>query len=248
MTERNTISNSNRKGPEQGATLLLVLLLSADMMFIAVHTAYRLAPLFDNPLHSLDREMGYPELFQYIKWLWVVILLLYMMVSNRSLRYAAWGLLFAFLLADDVFMLHEVWGSRLAPLLTGIFITGLRKQDIGELLVLAMVILALLIPVWLACRNGSASFRRMSADLFLLLLILFFFGVILDPVHAVLRSNPAAEFILGVAEDGGEMVAASFIVWYVFRQCAREADFGISMKKGMFRGFDRGKDDRVNDP
>jgi len=219
MTEKPTSGKNSRKGHALSATLLLALLLCADMVFIAVHAAYRLTPLFDNPLHSLDREMGYPEMFQYIKWFWVVILLLYMMISNRSFRFAAWGLLFAFLLADDVFMLHEVWGSRIAPLFTENILSGLRKQDIGELLVLAGAVLILLLPVGWAYRKGSPEFRQFSCNLFLLLAVLFFFGVILDPVHTVLRSYPVAEFIMGIAEDGGEMVAASLIAWYVFLQC-----------------------------
>lgn len=174
MTEKPASVNSTRERHEPYAVLLLVLLLCTDLVFITVHILYSLTTFFDNPLLSLDRELGYPELFQYIKWFWVIILLLYMTVSTRSLRYAAWVLLFAFLLADDVFMLHEVWGSRLARLFTESFLTGLRKQDIGELLVSALVTLALLIPVWLSYRKGSSYFRRISRDLFLLLVVVFF--------------------------------------------------------------------------
>ncbi len=43
------------------------------------------------------------------------------------------------------------------------------------------------------------------------------FAVAVDLLHGLLKGGPAAGFYAGYAEDGGEMLAASLLVWYAFR-------------------------------
>ena len=68
---------------DTNASTLLLLLLGADCAFVFLHFL-PLAPLF-----SLEKDFGYPEIYQYIKEMWIVGLLLSMLIriKNTRLRY-----------------------------------------------------------------------------------------------------------------------------------------------------------------
>ena len=56
----------------------------------------------------------------------------------------------------------------------------------------------------------------------LLILALVFFGVGVDMAHIAIKLGRKVNFIFGVVEDGGEMLVASLILWYVFLLSIRE--------------------------
>ena len=217
-----TLSDVVAAGPV--ASLLLILLLSADIGFIALHVVDAVTHISGDPLLALDRDKGYPEVFQYLKWLWAFIVLVWVAVWRRSFRYVAWALVFAYFLVDDVLSLHEVFGSAVARRLTFAAPFGLRLQDMGELAVSVSAGLVLLLGVLVAYRRSSDAFKAMCQDLLVLVLLLAFFGVFCDMVHQMAPQGSTLKFSLGVVEDGGEMVAASFIVWYAFLVGVHTAD------------------------
>lgn len=49
-------------------------------------------------------------------------------------------------------------------------------------------------------------------------------------LHIALKIGRIVHLLLGVVEDGGEMIAMSFIVWYVFLLNVREGDIGFSLR------------------
>ena len=66
-------------------------------------------------------------------------------------------------------------------------------------------------------------FKKISNDMFILIVFLIFFGVFLDVLHVSLRDiGWTFKFILGVIEGGGEMVSVSLLVWYVLRLNIRD--------------------------
>ena len=209
---------------ERGASIVAVLLLSADAVFIALHSMNELIPFLDNRLLSLEEEQGYGDVFQYVKWFWIVLLLVYVSIRRRSLLYVSWALVFAYLLCDDALSIHQTVGLRLASVfgLTPRF--GLRPQDFGELAVTAAAGTILLGLVAWAYWRGSQAFRSTSRDLLLLVLALVFFGVIVDMVHAAIRFGSTGYAIMGTIEDGGEMVVTSLMVWYAFLLSVRDED------------------------
>jgi len=89
---------------------------------------------------------------------------------------------------------------------------GLRPRDWGELLVTAAVGLVLLTPVATGYVRGNAEAKRHTLVMAMLLALLVFFGVFIDMVHIWLGSDP-----WGLLEDGGEMIAVSLVLYYVFR-------------------------------
>lgn len=69
------------------------------------------------------------------------------------------------------------------------------------------------------------------------ILLLFFFGVFLDMAHLTIDFGFRIKFILIVIEDGGEMLTASFILWYVYLLTVRgvKADFYLCDFLGLFQ-------------
>ena len=208
---------------ERSASLLLLLLFSADFMFIVIHCIQELTPLLNNvinkELFSIGRDRGYAEIFQYIKWFWIIVLFTYLTISRHSFSYVAWGVTFLYLLCDDSLGIHEKIGRFISGNLGFEPPFGLYPRDIGELAVSALAGITLTpLLIW-AYLRGSQAFKKMSQDMLLLILVLVFFGVAVDTVHSIARGvglGWKVEFILGLIEDGGEMLITSLMVWYIF--------------------------------
>ena len=212
---------------QSGATLFLILLLSADLAFIVLHTLEFMNHSITNPLLSLEMDQGFPEVFQYIKWFWIITLLTYLPIKRRSLKFSAWVGVFIYLLLDDALRIHETVGGIIADNLTMFPPFGLRVKDIGELIVTGVAGVFLVSFVLIAYIYGSKNFKKMSNDLFLLIFTLAFFGVFVDMLHISIQLGWKTTEVLAVIEDGGEMVIASIICWYVFLLSVRDKNATI---------------------
>ena len=202
---------------ERSASVFLILLLCGDLVFIVLHFVNELIPVLSNPLLSIEKDRGYSEMYQYLKFFWIIALLIHVSLKSRSLNYVAWAFVFTYFLFDDALQIHERVGSRIAANLNFMPPLGLRLQDFGELAVTATAgILLSLTLIW-AYRGGSQMFRKVSQDITLLIFLLVFFGVVVDMAHVAIRLGGEVYFILGVIEDGGEMLSVSLVLWYTFR-------------------------------
>ena len=72
-------------------------------------------------------------------------------------------------------------------------------------------------------------FKKVTKDLLVLLLMIAFFGVFVDTVHSMVDLEWNLSFILVIIEDGGEMVAISLVVWYVFLLNLRKGHASFSL-------------------
>lgn len=208
--------------------LFFVLLLFVDFAFIALHSIEALTPLIDNSLYSLYEDGGYSEMYQYIKWVWIILLLFFLALSNQSINYSAWMLVFTYILCDDAFEIHETLGRHVAEHLTFLHPLGLRIQDIGELIVLGSAGLVLLFFIVLSYIRGTEKFKRVSRDILLLLFVSAFTSIFFDIAHSSIHIGRITTGILGVAEDGGEMFAASLILYYILVQCIKKQEDNFS--------------------
>ena len=196
--------------------LFLLLLLSADLAFVGMHLVHALTPYLGDRLYSLETDRGYAEMFQYVKTFWIALLLGALWWQTRERAFAAWMLLFGYLLCDDALQVHEKGGYAVAKLLGLAGAFGLRAQDLGELALSAAVGGTLLGAIALLSVRGSRDVRHASLDLTGLLAILVFFGIVVDMLH-VGASGGAAQVALGTLEDGGEMLAMSAACGYALR-------------------------------
>ena len=216
MARKIELSGLLRSLNVQSATIFLILLIGADLVFFILHNIHFLIPGINDPLYSLEVDKGYPEMYQYIKWFWITILLIYISRKRKSFRYLSWSLVFAYFLADDSLTIHERFGYFAAENFSFLPPFGLRLNDIGELAssIIAAIILGSII-LW-AYLKGNLIFRKMSRDLILLILLLSFFGIVVDLSIYAFHFKEKGMAVVGFIEDAGEMVLTSIILWYVF--------------------------------
>jgi len=196
---------------------LLILLVLTDFFLIALHilhtthTDYRGSYFLD-----LTREMGFAEMFQYIKEYWIGLMLLWLALKRRSFLFLGWSQLFIYLLFDDALQIHEKGGNILARYFNLQPILGLRAQDIGELGIVLIVGVAFLAIIGISHYFSEQRLREISKRIAILLVALVFFGVFIDMIPYMFR-NPEIFNLLVLIEEGGEMVVMSLITWYVFK-------------------------------
>ena len=165
-------------------------------------------------------------MYQYLKFLAIIVSLIITALKNASLLYVAWTSDFVYFLLDDSLRVHERVGRYIAANLNFVPPLGLKLYDYGQLAVSATAGIILLLPLVWAYKNGSRMFREVSQDLALLILLLIFFGVVVDMAHSAIKLGWKITFLLGVIEDGGEMLSVSLILWYVFLMMVRNGDSG----------------------
>lgn len=212
-----------------GATTFLLLLIAADLAFILLHILHDLHVL-GSPLHSLGRDHGYPEIYQYIKEFWIVVLLLSILARTRVIGHGVWALLFLYLLFDDARKIHETFGKYVATRLEYTSYFGIPGRDLGELAISAMAAAAFLTALIWPYMRGAHGFKRVTRHLLALLVALAFFGVFLDTLHSVFRQWEHSWDFWIVAEDGGEMVVMSLIAWYVYMLNATNGNLEFTLR------------------
>ena len=205
------------------------LLLSLDILFIALHLL--LIALFAEDLSAfynrftVDRERGFPELYQYLKFSLIAGLLFYLFTKRRAWTYALWASIFGLALLDDALGLHERGGRFLVSRFDIPHALGLRGQDFGELITWGVAGVGVLFALWMSYRRAAPELRRVSRQLVWRFALLGFFGLGVDAVHSLFRaSSVALQEGFAVLEDGGEMVVASLIVAFVWHLAAERLE------------------------
>lgn len=214
---------------DTAASTFLLLLLVADCAFIVLHFL-ALTVLSNYPLLLLHVDQGYPEFFQYIKELWIVGLLLSLTIRTKAVGYSVWALLFLYLLIDDSLRIHETYGEFIAARLEFTPFLGLRAKDFGELAVSATAGGFFITLLALFYLNGSAAFKQTSRHLLLLLFALALFGIFFDMVHLATMGRWTFSYLLGIVEDGGEMIVMSVMAWYAFLLNLRKGNLASSLR------------------
>ena len=200
---------------DSGAGLLLTVLLSSDLLFLLLHIVYKTRFISD-PLLSLEQDGGFAEMMQYMKAYWISLLMGWLAFRNRELHYAAWSMLFLYLMADDWLQVHEQLGATLTLKYTIPNAFGLRGVDFGELVVSAAAALLLLPSVCLTFLRASPRVRTVGTRMAMILFGIVFFGVGVDVLHSMVNHirfyGPAATIV----EDLGEMIVMTIGCSYVF--------------------------------
>jgi hypothetical protein len=202
-------------GEDRRVHLLLVVLLtidlSATLWWGATRLLYNLE--IDSSLYHLkslriDVDGGLPERFSYAKTLLLVILIGYLLLARRQWIYASLAALFTLVLADDMLGIHEAGGKFFARALDLQPMYGMRAVDFGE--VITWLLLGILIAPLLAfgLLRSARPDRANGLTLLTPFVALVFCGVVVDQLFHVMRDAFfGVDVMLGMIEDGGEMVA-----------------------------------------
>jgi hypothetical protein len=207
---------------DKKANYLLIILLALDLVFVIIHYVNALTPLLNSEMFSIGIDNGYAEIFQYLKFSLIIFLFGCLIKRTGTSNYLAWILVFLYLLIDDSIRIHDRFGSYIAWKLTFEPPFGLRLMDVGELIVSVMAGSVLIAILSLAYKKGTILFRKISENIFTLLVIMAFFGVGMDMLHMIIIDKipetyyRAVNSLLGLVEDGGEMVSVSFILFYCY--------------------------------
>ena len=203
---------------------LLLSLLIVDLVFVIIHIATcflyfigKIENFGDYNFLVLTQDESFAEIFQFLKYLSVIIMIGYLIYVEKAYAYISWSLLFIFFLLDDSLSLHENIGEFLVKEFNFKPMFGLRAVDFGELTFVGIVGLFLLLSFLFAYLKGTSRFRKGTIDLFILLSFMIFFGIGFDMLHEILGENLKVGFVIGLIEDGGEMVVMTLIVWYVYQ-------------------------------
>jgi ABC-type multidrug transport system fused ATPase/permease subunit len=205
---------------DRDADKMLLLLIVTDLLFVLFHVlhVYHDALGFFYDLNfSLAQEQGFAEVFQYIKEFWCTLLLLYLAWRVSNLLYFSWGLLFGYFLVDDSLAVHETLGQQLSQSLTSASVLGLDAQTFSELFVAGVFgVLLLVAIIGSYLLNDNQEARDFSQYLFTFLVMLIGFGVLMKLIQR-LSDSRGWQFVLGMIEEGGEMLVMSVMLWFILR-------------------------------
>jgi hypothetical protein len=210
---------------------VLFLLLAIDAIFILLNKIYLDTNLLSDQRFLLRLDRGYAEIFGYLMEGCIILVLCALAVRARQPLYFVWATLFLYILLDDFLMLHEIILGPSALAFLGLEwedrVLGINAPDLVEdaaVALLALVILSIMLVVY---HLGDRTFKKVSIGLFVLLAALAFFGVVVDLMHAAIRRSPShreyadVSRLLGIIEDGGELVVVSLILWFVLLSWSR---------------------------
>jgi len=196
---------------------VLLTVLAIDFLFVLLHIYTFTLPAVEGSLKDLrlDMDFGYAEIFQYIKFIGISIMLLLTLIKRKKIIYIVWCFFFLVLFLDDAFSFHESLGFKFARNLNLHPTWGLQAQDIGELAVSAILGFLFLFPIIYSQFFTDKNSQFINMNYILLFAVLIFFGVGIDMLHSLLEGFPAVGLIT-IVEDGGEMLAVSLIFWYTY--------------------------------
>ncbi len=104
-------------------------------------------------------------------------------------------------------------------------IQGLHVRDLGKLIPSGIVAATVLGLVGRAFRRDSDEGRTTTVQLVLLMGALAFFGLAVDTLDVLFSAR--IDYLMGIVEDGGEMIVMSFFVLVVGRIVWREGSATI---------------------
>jgi hypothetical protein len=196
---------------------VLFALLAVDLLLIWVHVVLSVMARADLVIQEVPKALdisedhGLPEIFNYAKWFVIVTCLVATFRRTRVPLFASLAAIFLLVLLDDSLGIHEHVGDRLVNL------TG--WDQLGELIAftgLGMISLAILIPgLW----NLPSAVWPQAVRFIGVLLGLALCGVVIDFAHASIEllglpMGRLSDRVLGLVEDGGEMLLASLATAY----------------------------------
>lgn len=204
----------------------LFIFLLIDVVFIGLYVARDFlldanytTGFLQSGLWEIDRDRGFPEMYQYLKAAFAATLFGSLFLKRRSAAYLAWFLAFLYVLVDDFFQLHEAFGNFLLANFNLPTVWRIESFLYVEPLLWGAVGLLLMSLITYAYIYDPKT-RVLSRRLIYLFALLFLFAGLADAVHAFVdRYGSSLSYVKGITvtlEDGGEMLAMSVLVAYAF--------------------------------
>lgn len=204
---------TNLSEPNKKTIYLLLLLIVGDFFYITIHSINVLSA-HRNPLFHLGVDRGYPEFYNYIKYLWIITLLILFSRKNKTVYMFPFIILYFYFLIDDSFMFHENLGIYFRDNYN-FQIPLLGRQEFGELLPSVTAFSVFMILFLILSKYSAFRFKYISVSMFILIFLLVFFGVFIDALNESNYSH-VVNYFFTLAEDGGELIVISLTCWWSF--------------------------------
>ncbi len=205
---------------KRAGLILLYVLLATDLFYMCLHILSYIIPWFPKGPFWMMMDGSYPESFQYIKEFWIVLLLAYVATARRLRTLWFWALIFLWLMLDDALQIHEKFGGTTVGQYISKFYT-LSREDIyhyGQFFyALGAGIILLLVGSQLYFFSSPEA-RKISRNIFALLLLLTFFGVFIDIISHIITplKTVLMVHVFNFIEEAGEHIAMSLILFYSY--------------------------------
>jgi hypothetical protein len=201
--------------PPLGATWVLLSLLAVDAAFMFIHVVWIYTDVLDDVRFSLAKDRGYSEWWQYAKETAACVLLAVLALRLRAVVLAAWCLALAYIVLDDVLLLHERVNEHTRDWYEGIELYGFSPDDMADLVFTGVVGLTLASILAVAHWRARGSGRRISTGMFVLGVLFAAASIGMDAIGALFEATSFGT-LGSLLEDGGELVAMSAIVWFLW--------------------------------
>jgi hypothetical protein len=203
----------------RAAYRVAVALVTLDLALIGLHgllgVSKRMRMIDDIPRWlDIGTDWSVSEFLNNGKWLAITLLLLLLWYRTRMTTAAGYSVVFAVILVNEVLHLHGKGGTAIAAWLSIGGLAGFRGQDLGELIFWAGLGVAIIFAVGLSHWAAGMDGRRIGRVLLLFVGALVTFAVGIDMLHSSLSWRFRAKPIVGLIEDGGEMITGSLcLAW-----------------------------------
>ncbi|MBX2869559.1 MAG: hypothetical protein KTR18_12830 [Acidiferrobacterales bacterium] len=199
--------------------VLLLCLILSDIFFIGMFGLLGLGVVTDRGF-SLIHDRTYSEIFQYLKFFWLVLCFIILLLQSRELMHGFLGIVFSYLLLDDYFEIHEHAGENIANALGFSGTSLLGATEFGELVIFALYGLVFVLGFLFCYRTAHPSTRSLSLGILKILFVFAFFAAVVDVLHS-LQLPFVIRHSIGAVEDGGELLSISVLFWYVYNHADR---------------------------
>lgn len=168
------------------------------------------------PKADLNWVFSAASIWNYGKFTLTGALLVTLYIATRHRIFGCMAVLIAVLYTDDYLEVHDRLGEMIgARLQVGPF-EGIGAQPLGEpFIYLAMLLIAIAL-FRIGLKGTSGRVRHFGWSYAVLIFILAAFGVGIDVLHSVqyilVDDMPMLDVAFEVVEDGGEMLAISFLM------------------------------------
>ena len=197
---------------------VLQALLFIDALMVLLYGFYQL-DLLQGRVWRLNYDGSVSEYFQYAKLALASMALFTLAFLRREPLLWFWSAVAAFLCLDDALRIHEQFGGTLLGNLLSNYSDA--HYHLGQALY-GVIVAALILGVGAYFWSGAqTTAKQLSLRLVASLGVLWLCAVVVDFVHG--EWVPTSLNWLGVVvEEGGELLAGTFFVWFCYRELASE--------------------------
>lgn len=176
---------------------------------------------------NIERADSLPSAWNYAKWLVAAVALAAAFRATRQPVHLALGIVFAAILMDDAFELHERINAWAVDRFAIADRSTIRAGDLAGLVTYAVLGLGAVLVLALGYLRSDAAARHEARVIAVLFAALGVFGIAVDTIHGVFAlvvpggAYAPLTFGSGVVEDGGEMLIGSVLAAFAVQVRAR---------------------------